>query len=405
MVVKNIYISRHAHSSAWLPEDEQPLSRTGILNDLPLSEHGVNQSRELAHYILSVDTQPDIIIASPFYSCVETSKYIANLLDIPVFLDKGLGNWFDKDNEKVINPADFNTLNSLFPGILKNDWGNGSSVESLRDGETKGELYSRSAKFIINMLEKLNKEHPDVETVLLMTHAPVKISIGMNILKLKNCDSPLDEDGNILQASVCSLDKYQWSKLDDEEYEDEDEDKEERQENIAETVKWIMTMNNNTEFLRDGEEKIWSFKNATSEDIQQGAVVSLNESNQKEEQETETVYVSVDLDSGNYKEMMNIDKDAIFQYSGLDRDHPLIRIGDKLYEGTWLKLLGTELAFPDSASINRRDGTTDADTVTARAADETTSTNDRKNNHQDQKHAEKIYRITDRLTLRGVEPM
>ncbi|SMN18938.1 similar to Saccharomyces cerevisiae YOR110W TFC7 One of six subunits of the RNA polymerase III transcription initiation factor complex (TFIIIC) [Maudiozyma saulgeensis] len=406
MVVKNIYISRHAHSSAWLPEDQQPLSRTGIPNDLPLTEHGVNQSMELAHYILSVDTQPDIIIASPFYSCVETSKYIANLLDIPVYLDKGLGNWFNTENEKGTTPTDFNTLNSLFPGVLKNDWGNGSTVEPLKDGETKVELYSRSASFITNMLEKLNKEHPDVETVLLMTHAPVKIAIGMNILKLKSWDTPLDEDGNVLQASVCSLDKYQWNKLDEEDEEDE-EDKEERQDSNSnvESIKWIMTMNNNTEFLRDGEEKIWSFKNTTSEGIQQEGTSDVNKANGTEEQETETVYISVDLNSGSYKEKLDIDKNAIFQHSGLDRDHPLIRIGDKLYEGTWQKLLGTELAFPDSASINRREGATGSETVGTEADVDTTSTDLKKSNRHDQKHTEKIYRITDRLTLRGVEPM
>ena len=121
------------------------------------------------------------------------------------------------------------------------------------------------------------------------------------------------------------------------------------------------------------------------------------------------MYVSVDLDSGSYKESLCIDKNAIYQYSGLDREHPLIRIGDRLYEGTWQKLLGTELAFPDAASINRKDNgsvpesvdTADKDTDNVRPI----TTSRRNKNRTDTTHTEKIYRITDRLTLRGIEPI
>lgn len=406
MVVKNIYIARHGYSTSWLPQDEQPLSRTGIPNDLPLSEHGINQSQELAHYLLSVDTQPDIIIASPFYSCVETSKYIAKLLDIPVYLDNGLGNWFSKNSsDEITKPADFKTLNSLFPDVLKES-DHSTNVEPLKNGETEKELFDRCHNFVDTMLQKLNKEHPDINTILLMTHAPVKIAIGANLLKLKDCESVIDEDGNILKASVCSLDRFQSSKFGMEYDDDDEDDDDETVTNGAQplTDRWIMTMNNNIEYLRDGEEKPWYFKKNID-----GTENSNENEKEEDQEETEVVYVSVDLDSGSYKESLCIDKNAIYQYSGLDREHPLIRIGDRLYEGTWQKLLGTELAFPDAASINRKDNgsvpesvdTADKDTDNVRPI----TTSRRNKNRTDTTHTEKIYRITDRLTLRGIEPI
>ncbi|KAG0671228.1 hypothetical protein C6P45_000992 [Maudiozyma exigua] len=408
MVVKNIYIARHAYSTSWLPKDEQPLSRTGIPNDLPLSDHGINQSQELAHYLLSVDTRPDIIITSPFYSCVETSQCIAKLLDIPVYLDNGLGNWFSKNsNSEITKPADFDTLNSLFPDVLK-DSEHSTNVEPLSDGETKKELFSRCHNFVDTMLQQLNKEHPDISTILLMTHAPVKIAIGLNLLKLEDCDRTIDEDSNVLKASVCSLDRFQSSRFGMEE--DEDDDEEDANETVTNGTqpmsdRWIMTMNNNIEYLRDGEERPWYFK----KNIDGTENCNENEDVEEDQEETEVVYVSVDLDSGSYKESLSIDKNAIFQNSGLEREHPLIRIGDRLYEGTWQKLLGTELAFPDSASINRKDdGLASESTETAdKETDNVRSVrNSRRNkNRNDTAHTEKIYRITDRLTLRGIEPI
>ena len=404
MVIKNIYIARHAYSTSWLPQDDQPLSRTGIPNDLPLSDHGIDQSQELAHYLLSVDTQPDIIITSPFYSCVETSKYIAKLLDIPVYLDNGLGNWFSKKTSDEINkPADFKTLHSLFPDVLKES-DHSTNVEPLTDGETKNEFFERCHKFVDIMLQQLNKEHPDINTVLLMTHAPVKIAIGANLLKLQDGESAIDEDGNILKASVCSLDRFQSSKFGIDEDDEEDEDERVANGTQLLSYRWIMTMNNNIEYLRDGEEKPWYFKKNID------GTENSNENEEEEDQEeTEVVYVSVDLDSGSYKESLSIDKNAIYQHSGLDREHPLIRIGDRLYEGTWQKLLGTELAFPDSASINRKDNgpvpeyvdTTEKHTDNVRPI----TTSRRNKNRTDMTHTEKIYRITDRLTLRGIEPI
>lgn len=67
MVVNTIYIARHGYRSNWLPEGPYPDPLTGIDSDVPLAEHGVQQAKELAHYLLSLDNQPEAAFASPFY--------------------------------------------------------------------------------------------------------------------------------------------------------------------------------------------------------------------------------------------------------------------------------------------------------------------------------------------------
>ena len=406
MVVKNIYIARHGFTAAWLPEDEQPNSRTGAPRDLPLTDHGLNQAKDLAHYLLSIDMQPDLIISAPAYACLETCKPVASLLDVPVFVERGLGEWFDPGTTDIPTPVDFEILNSLFPGLLKEEWGNGTTVEPSSSGETQEVLFVRCSMVIAQLLARVEAVYPDVENVLIVTHAPVKISLGLNLLQLSGCESPLDEDGTVLQADVCSLDKYQSAKIRDEEEDEDEEDITQMGTRVSvkpvtASVPWIMTMLNNTEFLRDGEERRWSFASTSPnpETAPDGTAA---------EEETETVYISVDLSNGSYKEKLEIERNAIFQYSGLDQEHPFIRIGDKLYEGNWGKLLGTELAFPDAATINKRSDAAEDSTAgdaTPKEGDAEVSETAGKTRKHESKHAEKIYRIVDRLTLRGLQPM
>lgn len=402
MTVRNVYIARHAYTAAWLPEQEQPNSRTGAPGDLPLTDHGVQQAKDLAHYLLSIDMQPDMVFCAPSYACLETAKPVGGLLDVPVFVERGLGEWHEPGSPAIADPVDFATLNSLFPGLLKEEWGSGTTIEPSGQGETREELFVRCSLVIAQLLARVEAVYPDVENVLLVTHAPVKIALGLNLLQLSGCDSPIDEDSAVLQADVCSLDKYQSATATQTEDNDENDGTATPTSSNAVAVPWTITMNNNTEFLRDGEERRWSFQGASAKD-------DTNTSNTApgDEGETETVYVSVDLANGSYKEKLEIERNAIFQYSGLEQDRPLVRIGDKLYEGQWGKLLGTELAFPDAATINKRGDSAE----TTASGDATPSDGDSnapgaaKTRKQELRHAEKIYRIVDRLTLRGLQPM
>jgi transcription factor C subunit 7 len=49
-------------------------SPTGIPTDPPLTSKGVQQSKELADYLSSIEPPIDVIYSSPFYRCLQTLK-------------------------------------------------------------------------------------------------------------------------------------------------------------------------------------------------------------------------------------------------------------------------------------------------------------------------------------------
>lgn len=419
MSIKTIYIARHGFSINWdKNEEDVPIPRTGIETDFALSDHGIVQSRELSHYLLSLDAQPDIICTSPFFRCVQTSEYISKLLKIPTIIDQGLSEWFEKkeDSGDVPVPSNYDILTSLFPNLIKEDWGNGSGVIPNIKGEDLAELYNRCKLFLSNFVTKIESEYPDVETVLLMTHAPVKTCLGHNLLNLENCTSVIDDDGSIIRNGCCSLDKYELQTADIEDEEEEAEE-EERTTLVQDTQqrrnneipykdrKWKITMNGNCEFLRKGEEMHWDFRTHLKEKNPSNDLTLDGE----DEDEMETVYVSVDLSSGSYKEALQIDKTGIFQYSGLDQENPLIRIGDKVYEGSWKKLVGTEFAFPNAASLhtksNNHSSDEDSDDEGSNRVKVESEIDKIENDKSLENQGEKIYRIAERLTLSSLHPV
>jgi hypothetical protein len=49
-------------------------SPTGIPTDPPLTSKGVQQSKELADYLSTIEPPVDVIYSSPFYRCLQTLK-------------------------------------------------------------------------------------------------------------------------------------------------------------------------------------------------------------------------------------------------------------------------------------------------------------------------------------------
>lgn len=390
MTLKTIYIARHGYRSNWLPTPPaHPAPPTGVNSDVPIASHGVDQAKELAHYLISIDNQPQMIFSSPLYRCLQTSEPAADLLELPIYIDRGLSEWYKPDRDVIPEPATFDILNNFFAGKLKSDWPN-SVIPSLK-GETEEDIFKRCSKFWPIFVKELEKQFPEVETILLVTHAATKIALGMTLLKFHNVRESLDEDGTVIRAGSCSLDKYEL--LDDDVDEDENGD-----ESVLpfEQRQWKLTMNGNTEFLSAGEEMHWDFKSGfeagSDEDIKARRKKQLEErgttansekvTDTNSSEEYEHVYVSLDVDNRNYRERNTVQNQATLQHSGLETDKPLIKIGDNVYEGTWKKSLGTELAFAkELGNVGSKES------------------------EQDAGNPERVYRVTDSIDLNPIQPM
>lgn len=419
MTVQTIYIARHGYRSNWLPEGPYPSPPTGIDSDVPLAEHGVHQAKELAHYLLSIDNQPELIFSSPFYRCVQTSKPIAGLLEVPVLVERGIGEWYKPDRPVIPVPATIDVLNNFFKPMINEEWE--SCLIPSDKGETEADIFDRCKRFWPLFIAKVEKEFPNVETILLVTHAASKIALGLNLLGLKTCRDFIDDEGNTIRCGSCSLDKYELIKP--KKNSDNNESDEEDAEDIPfEKRKWVLTMNGNTEFLRGGEEMDWNFQRNVEAGSNADVVARSsgnNASNSTEtetEIETETIYVSVDLPSKSYKKKTELPRTAMFQYSGLETEAPLFKIGDKVYEGNWQKFLGTEIAFPDAATLNKKTAYISTDTATPTEDRHNEEKEYEENEDEDEErkvdsnkteleNAEKIYRITDRIGLVNLRPI
>ncbi|CAI4787227.1 BFH_collapsed_G0050680.mRNA.1.CDS.1 [Saccharomyces cerevisiae] len=435
MVVNTIYIARHGYRSNWLPEGPYPDPPTGIDSDVPLAEHGVQQAKELAHYLLSLDNQPEAAFASPFYRCLETVQPIAKLLEIPVYLERGIGEWYRPDRKPVIPvPAGYEILSKFFPGVISQEWD--STLTPNEKGETEQEMYMRFKKFWPLFIERVEKEYPNVECILLVTHAASKIALGMSLLGYDNPRMSLNENGDKIRSGSCSLDKYEILKKSYDTI-DETDDQTSFTYIPFSDRKWVLTMNGNTEFLSSGEEMNWNFdcvaEAGSDADIKKRQMTKKTSSpipEADDQTEVETVYISVDIPSGNYKEKTEIAKSAILQYSGLETDAPLFRIGNRLYEGSWERLVGTELAFPNAAHVHKKTagllspteenettnagqskGSSTANDPNIQIQEEDVGLPDSTNTSRDhtgdkeEVQSEKIYRIKERIVLSNVRPM
>lgn len=320
MVLSNIYIARHGFRSNWLPEPH-PKPVTGIDSDPPLAEHGEDQAKELAHYMFSIEPQPEIIFTSPFYRCLQTAQPIANVLEIKIRLENGIGEWYKPDRPSIPKPGDFNLLSKYFSD-LEDNWE--STLYPSSKGETEIDIFNRCQEFLEKFIPKFEMKYPEVDTILFVTHAATKIALGMALLGFSNVREPIDDEDTRLRAGACSLDLYQ------------------RDENLN---KWNIKMNGNVEFLTEGEEMHWDFANGfeagSDEDLK-------NRSLKKQEtnEEYTDVFVTLDIPKTNFNSSQ-IPPTAKLQISGLHTQHPLFKVDNDIYQGDWQKLVGTEVAITD----------------------------------------------------------
>lgn len=279
--------------------------------------------------MLSIQPQPDLILSSPFYRCLQTATPIADLLECDIVLENGIGEWYKPDRPVIPKPAGFELLSQFFPR-LRDTW-TPTSVRPSDKGETEIDIFDRCKRFIEEFIPKFEKEHPEAETVLLVTHAAAKIALGMALMGFSSVRDTLDDEDTRLRAGACSLDQY--VRTIDPKGEKADQ--------------WIIKMNGSTEFLTDGEEMHWDFLNG----FEAGSDADIKARQAKAQQmddneEYQDVYVTLDIPANNFN-TKTIPPTAKLQVSGLHTEKPLFKVDNEVYQGSWKKLVGTEVAFTD----------------------------------------------------------
>ena len=127
--------------------------------DPPLSDDGFIQAAELAARLKSEDIAH--IFASPFLRTIQTADEIARVLDLPIELEAGLGEWHNPkwmSEHPEIHPQDI--LTEKYPSIDP-DY---RSYFTPKYPETKEDVNRRTAKTI----KKLVAEFP--ENILIVGH-------------------------------------------------------------------------------------------------------------------------------------------------------------------------------------------------------------------------------------------
>ena len=101
MTLETIYVVRHGYRISWSVDYKTGQYRisgpvpTGIPADPPLVAYGVEQSKQLAKHVMTLDPPVDAVLSSPWYRCLQTlapsiEAMKAKGKDVKVPIDNGI---------------------------------------------------------------------------------------------------------------------------------------------------------------------------------------------------------------------------------------------------------------------------------------------------------------------------
>lgn len=184
-MVQRIWIARHANRldfvhPEWFNTADRPY-------DPPLSEDGFVQVQELADRLKSEGISR--IFASPFLRTVQTAHGVAEVLNLPLRLHWGLGEWLNP--EWMTHMPEIRSLSELaaeFPQIDPE-----VPIEGVPGyPETEAQCFARAGQTIRTLV----KRFPD-EDLLLVGHGASVLGMAMGLV-----DGVTGADVN---ASLCAL--------------------------------------------------------------------------------------------------------------------------------------------------------------------------------------------------------
>lgn len=157
--------------------------------DPPLSADGLIQGQELGQRLKSENIQH--LFVSPFLRAIQTANEVAKVINLPLNLEAGLGEWHNGEwmtEAPETNPHEF--LAAAYPRI---DW----SYQSLiypQYPETQADVNRRTAATIQQLVSKFNGD------ILLVGHSASVFGITQALVQ----DTP------DCKVALCSLTKVVW---------------------------------------------------------------------------------------------------------------------------------------------------------------------------------------------------
>ncbi|KII93515.1 hypothetical protein PLICRDRAFT_673492 [Plicaturopsis crispa FD-325 SS-3] len=196
-MIDTIYIARHGYRLSWVTNTWK--SVTGLPRDPPLAAFGETQAKETAAYFLSLpeNERPTVIFSSPYYRCLQTAQPISQALNVPIFVEHGLSEWYSHAAEGTglhPRPGSAKSLQAYFPEI-DDTWS--SVFYPPRTGEDVTEVHDRASAFLGALIPETERRFSP-NRVLLVSHAATIITLIRDLAG--NRDLPV-------RVGCCSLTK------------------------------------------------------------------------------------------------------------------------------------------------------------------------------------------------------
>jgi len=182
-MIEKIYIVRHGFRVNWVTTNWT--SPTGLPKDPPLAAYGEEQAKEVAEFILSLpkDKRPTAIFSSPYYRCLQTSQPMVQALDLPLYVEHGLGEWYAPVAPGTglhPRPASASVLKQWFPEIDPAGWS--TTWYPPRRGEGVEEIHDRADGYLSVFVPYLERVCPQHKVIMLVSHAGTIIALVRGLL-------------------------------------------------------------------------------------------------------------------------------------------------------------------------------------------------------------------------------
>ncbi|OAX42374.1 PGAM-domain-containing protein [Rhizopogon vinicolor AM-OR11-026] len=199
-MIETIYIARHGFRLNWI--DTKWKSPTGLPRDPPLAAYGETQAQELAAYFLALpeEQRPTAIFSSPYYRCLQTSKPTSQALQVPIYVEHGISEWYSPVAPGTglhPRPSSAAALQTYFSEIDPS-W---SSIwYPSRRGEDVQGLQERAKGFLDLLIPEIETRFSDKhKNILLVSHAATIIVLSQGLLAQP--DLPL-------RVGCCSISEF-----------------------------------------------------------------------------------------------------------------------------------------------------------------------------------------------------